>query len=60
MDEKVLRRLKALSNENRLAILEYLRRRAELPDPDGPCRRMDCRSPARGRKTQRRRLGLLR
>jgi DNA-binding transcriptional ArsR family regulator len=25
MDEKILRRLKALSNENRLAILEYLR-----------------------------------
>ncbi len=26
MDEKIVRRLKALSNENRLAILEYLRR----------------------------------
>jgi len=37
MDAKGLRRLKALSNENRLAILENLRRRAEHPDPDGPC-----------------------
>jgi DNA-binding transcriptional ArsR family regulator len=34
MDEKTLRRLKALSNENRLAILEYLRRQSETSDAD--------------------------
>lgn len=34
MDEKTLRRLKALSNENRLAILEYLRRQAAQADGD--------------------------
>jgi DNA-binding transcriptional ArsR family regulator len=34
MDEKILRRLKALSNENRLAILEYLRRQGDKGDGD--------------------------